>query len=124
MADSHYKLSGNNRWQVLGLLGLRNERDRSSAISDWLVRILGPLKFNDSFLRAIEKSAIEATDGAFQYDQSKDLHILLKVSIPAGERAGGQMWGFFLIENIANQEEAEGSTDHTIEFFLYSEQSG
>jgi hypothetical protein len=111
-------------WQTLGELEVRAGSDVERGIQSWLTQTLKPLRLHTDMLNRILQSALEATTRALELNgvTMEFEHIHLLAFAPPGHKFSGQTWGFFRLEKLEDPAKAQSLPDHSIEFYLYSEE--
>lgn len=109
-------------WQSLGNLKLPVDMTIVDLINVSLAEILTPLNLSADFLSKIIKSAQDSAARAQQSNAAiKFGHIHISIFVPQKQIQSGKTWGFFHIERIGHHSKDDGSQDHTIDFYLYTE---
>jgi hypothetical protein len=109
-------------WQVLGEFELPFGENAHSMIDAWLSEALAPLHLHVSFQDKVLRSAASAAAHAMQTETGiKHQHTHLLVYIPISRPANVRTWGFFRIDKLEPAAEKQGSSDHSIELYLYLE---
>ena len=120
--DLSYKNVLETRWQLLGKLNLPISSDSDSAIKPWLTGLLSPLSLSTDFLNRVMES-VQGTVRRVLHPNAIPItgHIHLSIFAPYERILERKTWGFFHIERIENQGEAEDARNHMIDFYLYVE---
>jgi hypothetical protein len=111
-------------WQILVEIELPLDVNARPTLDAWVLNALIPLNLHVDFLNKIRKLAEEVTARAMQTEmvmRSQRTRVL--ILIPANRPSDVQTWGFFRIEKVELAAENKNSPQHTIEFYLFPEDS-
>lgn len=111
-------------WQILVEIELLLDVNARPTLDAWVLDALIPLNLHVDFLNKIRKSAEDIAARSIQAETViRHQRTCLLICIPTNRPLNVRTWGFFRIEKVELAAENENSPNHTIEFYLFPEDS-